>query len=186
MPDRAVFALAWWIYRLIKSTPSDLWRDEMREAVSRLLSYFQFTRYPLTPSHWVSLGLRRVVRGEIGVSLYYLALVWSNGLFFYLIAAAASARLYRRGYNRATTGGDLHSLAVRSQQGEPRPLGSGWEDRSLTVAARLADYRESLLDRLLYTVLFFVHPARALVIVKDFRTFRRDPQQWGQIWPLAV
>jgi ABC-2 type transport system permease protein len=34
---------------------------------------------------------------------------------------------------------------------------------------------------LLYAVLLFVHPCTRLLIVKDFRTFRRDPQQWGQI-----
>ncbi|MGH7225877.1 MAG: putative ABC transporter permease subunit, partial [Gemmataceae bacterium] len=107
-------ALIWWIYRLARASPSELWRDEMREAVTRLLSYFQFTRNPLAPSHWVSLGLRRAVRGEVGASLYYLALIWSNGLFLYLIVAAASVRLYRRGYNRLTTGGDLRGKRAGS------------------------------------------------------------------------
>ncbi|HEY7311531.1 MAG TPA: hypothetical protein VH643_19365, partial [Gemmataceae bacterium] len=107
----AVFAvvLGVWIYRMVQASPSDLWRDEMREAVTRLLSYFTFTRNPLAPSHWVSVGLQRAVRGEVGGSLYYLGLVWSNGLLLYLIAAATSARLYRRGYNRLATGGDLRA-----------------------------------------------------------------------------
>jgi ABC-2 type transport system permease protein len=104
-----VVVLGVWVYRMVRASPSELWRDEMREAVTRLLSYFTFTRSPLAPSHWVSLGLQRAVRGEVGGSLYYLALVWSNGLFLYLIAAAASARLYRRGYNRMASGGDLQA-----------------------------------------------------------------------------
>jgi ABC-2 type transport system permease protein len=27
----------------------------------------------------------------------------------------------------------------------------------------------------------FIHPQTRLLIIKDFRTFRRDPQQWGQV-----
>ncbi len=114
-----VVVLGVWIYRMIQASSSTLWRDEMREAVTRLLGYFTFTGSPLTPSHWVSLGLRRAVRGDVGGSLYYLALVWSNGLLLYLIAASASARLYRRGYNRLATGGDPGGhLARRTEKDE--------------------------------------------------------------------
>jgi ABC-2 type transport system permease protein len=37
------------------------------------------------------------------------------------------------------------------------------------------------MDSLLNTALPFVHPNTRLLIIKDFRTFRRDPQQWGQV-----
>src|SRR5262245_19998530 len=37
------------------------------------------------------------------------------------------------------------------------------------------------MDRLLGACLAFVHPGTRLLIVKDFRTFRRDPKQWGQV-----
>jgi ABC-2 type transport system permease protein len=173
-----VLALVAWIYSMAQASPSDLWRDEMREAVTRLLSYFQFTRNPLAPSHWVSFGLRSVVRGEIGLALYYLALVWANGLFLYLIAAAASAWLYRRGYNRMTTGGDL----LRSGR-EPAALAAGWaaSNPAANAAGSPQRWHESWMDRLFYAALCFVHPSTRLLIIKDFRTFRRDPQQWGQI-----
>lgn len=155
-----------WIYRMMQGSSAELWREETREAVTRLLSYFTFTRSPVAPSHWVSLGLRRVVRGEVDVALYYLALVWSNGLFLYLITAAVSSPLYRRGYNRMTTGGDL-----RRTSGE----------LAASAVASPIRWREAWIDRLLYAQLFFVHRSTRLLIVKDFRTFRRDPQQWGQI-----
>jgi ABC-2 type transport system permease protein len=145
-------AVSMYLYRMITASSSEEWREETREAVTRLLGYFHFTRNPLTPSHWVSIGLRRAVRGEIGTSLYYLALVWSNGLLLYLIAAVAAWKLYRRGYNRMATGGSLR-----------RRYGGAW------------------MDSLLNTALPFVHPNTRLLIVKDFRTFRRDPQQWGQV-----
>jgi ABC-2 type transport system permease protein len=166
-----------WIYRMTTASPSELWRDEMREAVTRLLSYFQFTRNPLAPSHWVSLGLRRVVRGEVGVALYYLALVWSNGLFFYLIAAVASTWLYRRGYNRMTTGSDFWANGRRLLAARDTVSQLAGSTRRQMPAVR----REFWMDRLLYGVLFFAHPCTRLLLIKDFRTFRRDPQQWGQI-----
>lgn len=155
-----------WIYRMMHGSSAELWREETREAVTRLLSYFTFTRSPVAPSHWVSLGLRRVVRGEVDVALYYLALVWSNGLFLYLITAAVSSQLYRRGYNRMTTGGDLRRTSAEQAE---------------SACASPIRRREAWVDRLLYALLFFVHRSTRLLIVKDFRTFRRDPQQWGQI-----
>ncbi len=167
-----VVALIVWIYRMVKASPADLWRDEMREAVTRLLGYFDFTRSPLAPSHWVSVGLRRVVRGEVNVSLYYLALVWSHGLFLYLIAAASSVQLYRRGFNRMITGGNLLRTRAGSVNARSAPVADAPGSRS---------FRESWMDRLVYVVLFFVHPRTRLLLIKDFRTFRRDPQQWGQI-----
>jgi ABC-2 type transport system permease protein len=175
-----VLMLGVWVYRMFQGSSSELWRDEMREAVTRLLGYFTFTRNPLAPSHWVSLGLQRAVRGELAGSFYYLALVWSNGLLLYLIASAASAWLYRRGYNRMMTGGSRRS-AVRLLF-RRAPKRSATAPAPLRVAAKqTADFREAWIDRLLYVMLPFVHPSTRLLIIKDFRTFRRDPQQWGQI-----
>jgi ABC-2 type transport system permease protein len=123
-----------------------------RETVGRLLSWFSFARNSFAPSHWVALGLRKAARGDLGGTAYYLALVWGNGLFLYLIAALASARLYRRGYNRLATGGTLR-----------RRYGGSW------------------MDAVLRTALFPMNERMRLLIVKDFRTFRRDPQQWAQV-----
>jgi ABC-2 type transport system permease protein len=171
-------ALAVWIYRMAQASSSELWRDETREAVTRLLSYFHFTRNPLAPSHWVSLGLRRVLRGEVGVSLYYLALVWANGLFLYVIAAVAARGLYRRGYNRLMTGGELRHVPVPKVEHLRRECAPSC---SATWPLERPAPREAWMDRLLSAMLPFVHPSTRLLIIKDFRTFRRDPQQWGQI-----
>ncbi len=37
------------------------------------------------------------------------------------------------------------------------------------------------IDRMIARLLSFVHPGTRLLIEKDFRTFRRDPSQWGQV-----
>ena len=59
----------------------------------------------MMPSHWFSQGLYAAAVGNLERTLYYLALVWSNGLFLYVLTVAVSRWLYRRGYNRIASGG---------------------------------------------------------------------------------
>jgi ABC-2 type transport system permease protein len=123
-----------------------------RDAVSGLLGQLTFARAAWVPSHWMTRGLQSAARGDLAGTLYPLALVWSNGLALYVLAAFVAGRWYRRGYNRLATGGDLR-----------RRYGGGAVDAAL---ARL---------------LWFVDRPTRLLIVKDFRTFRRDPGQWAQV-----
>jgi ABC-2 type transport system permease protein len=140
---------AWWTYRLSISARNAILNAD---ALQQLLGNLAFAQGPLVPSHWMSRGLEAAARGDVGGALYPLALVWSNGLFIYLIASWASAHLYRRGYNRLATGGTLR-----------RRYGGNW------------------LDQILSGMVGFLHPQTRLLIIKDFRTFRRDPTQWAQI-----
>lgn len=128
-----------------------------REAIHQLLGRFTFAKGSLMPNHWVSAGLQAASRDDLSEAGRNLLLVWSNGLFFYLLAAAASVPLYRRGFNRIATGGDIR-----------KNYGGHW------------------LDRALETVLAFLDQRTRLLIIKDFRTFRRDPQQWAQVLLLTT
>ncbi len=139
---------AWWGYTWA-SAGSDLFS---RDALNQLLGEIVFVRSRFMPAHWVAQGLQAAALGELGSMTYFLALVWSNGLFFYVITAWTAGKLYRRGFNRVVTGGTLR-----------KRYGGGWLDRAL--------------DRLI----FFAQPQTRLLILKDFRTFRRDPAQWAQI-----
>jgi len=123
-----------------------------RDAVSGLLGQLTFARAAWVPSHWMTRGLQSAARGDLAGTLYPTALVWSNGLVLYVLAAYVSSRWYRRGYNRLATGGD-----VRRRYGGTR------------------------LDAALARLLWFVDQPTRLLIVKDFRTFRRDPAQWAQV-----
>ena len=143
--------LSWQIYSLAVEGRAAA-REGDSAVANTLLNRIKFARSITLPSAWVARGLQAAGQGDLAGSGYYLALVWSNGLFFYLVAAFAASRLYRRGFNRLTTGGDLR-----------RKHGGAW------------------LDRILNRLLPFVHRGTRLLIVKDFRTFRRDPQQWGQV-----
>lgn len=140
--------LGFWAYRL---APRD-WMNLNRDYEERLLAQLALTRGPLAPNHWMSRGLQAAARRDWTVAGYCLALIWSNGLFLYLVSAWVSARLYRRGFNRVATGGALRKR-----------------------------YAGHWLDRMLAAVLGFLHRQTRLLIIKDFRTFRRDPAQWAQI-----
>jgi ABC-2 type transport system permease protein len=148
---------AWWIYRVLISTRSammDVNADGRphSDALEQLFGQLTFARGVLFPSHWMTRGLEAAARGELMSALYPLALVWSNGLFLYVVAAWISSRLYRRGYNRLATGGKLR-----------RRYGGSWLDWAMAGLLR------------------FLHAQTRLLIIKDFRTFRRDPAQWAQI-----
>jgi ABC-2 type transport system permease protein len=125
---------------------------ESRSALERLLAHVTFARGVLAPNYWMARGLLAASRGQLGEAAYGLALLWGNGLFAYLVAAWMAARLYRRGYNRVATGD------VRR-----RRQGGLW------------------LDRLLEKLLGGLQAQTRLLLIKDFRTFRRDPAQWGQV-----
>lgn len=122
------------------------------EALNRLLGRFAFASGALMPNHWVARGLQRAGQAKEWHALRYLLLVWVNGLFLYVLAAWASRYLYRPGFNRLSTGGTLR-----------RRYGGHW------------------LDHILSACLGFVQPSTRILLIKDFRTFRRDPQQWAQI-----
>jgi ABC-2 type transport system permease protein len=123
-----------------------------RDGLQWLDTQFAFARANLMPSHWMTRGIQAAARGDAAGAAYPLALLWANGLMAYLAAAFTAGRLYRRGFNRLATGGSLR-----------RRYGGAWLDAA-------ADRLLGFLDR-----------QTRLLIIKDFRTFRRDPAQWAQI-----
>jgi ABC-2 type transport system permease protein len=143
-----------WIYQraLTARQLLDPGRGENREVILKLLGALEFVNSALLPSHWAARGVRSAAQGRLSDAAYELLILWTNGLFLYLVAAWAAKKLYRRGYDRITA--------------------AGTERRR---------YRVSRLDQLIEAALWWARPATRLLIVKDFRTFRRDPQQWAQI-----
>jgi ABC-2 type transport system permease protein len=156
-----VAAVGLWVYQASAALQS---QSDNREMLNKLLGGAGYTQGVAVPSHWMTRGLQtagegfllRSPQGEPG-TLYYLALLWSNGLFAYVVTAWAARALYRRGYNRLATGSAPRSRA--------------------SVLSALP----AALDRLVGGVLWFLDPQTRLLIIKDFRTFRREPAQWAQI-----
>lgn len=145
-----IAGVATWTYSLFRS--SSQFEFGMRDWMNQLIGGLGVFHNPWMPAHWIAQGLQSAAIDQPATMAYYLALVWSNGLFLYVLTAWAAKKLYRRGYNRVVTGGTLR-----------RRYGGQW------------------LDNLLGRLLFFLDPQTRLLIIKDFRTFRRDPAQWAQI-----
>ena len=123
------------------------------------LGKLSFSQHKLLPSWWLSEGLLAALQaGRSGApasrasdAVMFLALLLGNGLLGTIVAAAVGKVVYRRAYSR------LHGSSAQ----KPQP-GGAWVD---AVAARL---------------LFPFPPAMQLLLLKDFRHFRRDPAQWSQ------
>jgi ABC-2 type transport system permease protein len=130
--------------------------------LQRLIDYLALARSDLMPSQWMRRGLMTAGRGDWQEALFFLALIWSNGLFLYVLTAALAARLYRRGYNRLAGGLAGLTAARGPTPRRCRPRGV-WIDNGLSLLLR------------------FLPAQTRLLIVKDFRTFRREPAQWGQV-----
>lgn len=125
--------------------------------LENLIGQFGIVRSAIAPSHWMTRGVLAAARGDVAETLAPLALVWSNGLLAFVIAAAAAKHLYRPGYDR-------HA-------------GSG---RGKKV------YGTSVLDRVMGGLVFYLDRPTRTLVVKDFRTFRRDPSQWALLLVFAT
>lgn len=146
----ACFAIsAWWVGQWVRAARIT---NVTSGTFQELIDQVSFARSFLIPSHWMTRGLQAAARGNAAETGYHLGLIWSNGLFSYLLTAWLARHCYRRGYNRLATGGSLR-----------RRYGGNW------------------MDRLVSGLVAFLHPQTRLLIVKDFRTFRRDPAQWVQV-----
>jgi ABC-2 type transport system permease protein len=138
-----------WIYRAIVLAQE---AARSRDSLQSLFDMFAITQSEFNPGHWVSTGLMAAARGNIDGIMLPLALLWSNGLMLYLVAAWGAGRWYRRGYNRIATGGDLR----RKRRGT-------WPDQLLSI------------------FIWPLSRNMQLLIRKDFRSFRRDPAQMAQL-----
>ena len=121
-----------------------------KNEVESLLGQFQLVRSPLAPSHWMTTGIMAAARREPVEAVVPLALLWSNGLVAYLAAAFAARRVYRTAYDRLAGGGRGKKI-----------------------------YRGSVLDRAMEALVFYLPQPTRVLVVKDFRSFRRDPTQWA-------
>lgn len=132
-----------------------LWRTPGDTLTSDWLGNMQnrlaFCQHPLWPSRWMSAGLLASARGEWSRSGYYLMVLSAHAGLGYLAAAAVVRDLYFRGYSR-----------VQGSRSNRRRVGL------------------YVLDDLFHRLCFFLPRPIRLLILKDLRTFRRDPAQWSQ------
>lgn len=120
------------------------------EVLNEVLGHVRFASAAWLPTHWQSQGLRQAARGQWEPALRYLSLSLTTGLMAFCLSAWVARRWYRIGLDRL------------SQQERRQHTGRfAWLDHLPTIMPGLTRQEKSLL-------------------VKDFRTFRRDVRQWGQ------
>lgn len=122
-----------------------------QEWFDTLLRRLEFSQHPLLPSRWMSTGLIRAAQGNWSDGFFYLGITAAHAAMAYLAAAVVARDLYRQGYSRVQGG--------------------------RTSRRRYGFYT---LDGLFHRAFFFVARPIRLLILKDLRTFRRDPTQWSQ------
>jgi ABC-2 type transport system permease protein len=122
-----------------------------RDWLDALLGQLAFSQHPLLPSRWMSHGLIEAASGNWRDGLFYLMVTATNAGLGYLIAAVVARDLYRQGYSRVQGG--------RSSR------------------RRIGLYA---LDAVFHRLFFFLPGPIRLLILKDLRTFLRDPAQWSQ------
>jgi len=144
----AVSILTYWLVQFGMAARSTLLTPKKNE-VEGLIGQFALVQHPAMPSHWMTNGLMAAARGELGNALTPLALLWSNGLMLYLGATLLAKRIYRKAYDRVAGGGSAKRI-----------------------------YKSSVLDRFMEWSVFYLDKPTRILVVKDFRTFRRDPTQW--------
>ena len=116
-----------------------------------MLGRLAFCQNPLWPSRWMSAGLLASAKGQWSQAGFHLMVLSAHAALGYLVAAVAARDLYRRGYSR-----------VQGGRTSRRRRGLG--------------FLETIVHRLFA---FLPRPIR-LLIIKDLRTFLRDPAQWSQ------
>jgi ABC-2 type transport system permease protein len=120
--------------------------------IGRVLDKVSFCQHPLLPSYWMSKGVLGISQGNwSGASFFYLTLL-SNVLFGFLL-------LYLFAESR------FHALWTRAR--------FSWSSKG---------YLSSwVVDKAFQPLLFFMEPPSRMLILKDLKTFLRDPPQWSQM-----
>ncbi|MCG8584494.1 MAG: hypothetical protein MI757_07275 [Pirellulales bacterium] len=129
-----------------------------QDVVGRL----EFAQHRLLPSWWLSSGLLEAGRSSVDTwssqlqtpwaeSIMFLALLFSNALVIHLLMVIVARRWFRESYT-----------SLVASPGARRGA------------------RFSVADWLVRKASFMLPKQVRLILVKDFRTFRRDPVQWSQ------
>ncbi len=120
--------------------------------IEKLLGELSYLKAALLPSTWPSKAIQFSIQDQPGEAAFYLVVTMSTGLFVSYWASRAVSRKLLTAFGRA------QASPSRSR------AYSGWMSRWLTRAA------------------FFYLPSQMrAVILKDVRSFLRDPIQWSQL-----
>jgi len=150
MAGVALFGASIWWLGILQAFNEGM-RSSGEMWIQSVIGHLRMTENPLLPSRWAAAAVRDLAAGALGRAWRNTWLLLTNGLFFGMVGAYAARWLYATGYQRVQGRGGRHGRV-----------------------------RTNLPYRILERLLFGVNTQMRLLLVKDVKTFLRDPAQWSQ------
>lgn len=147
------------LFRFWSSNPDSLKGADLVANLHEVLKHTEICMHPLLPSTWVSEALFAAGRGLNGQAGFFLMALLANALFALVITARMGATMFYPAWNRVMSAVPMMQARASSEAWYRQPQQSGG----------------SLWQRLLR-----LDRASHAVLIKDVRTFLREPTQWGQ------
>ncbi|WP_395745245.1 putative ABC transporter permease subunit [Prosthecobacter sp.] len=131
---------------------------DMSASLNQILKHTEICMHPLLPSSWVAETIQAAARGISERALFFNLVLLANALMSILITTRIASAFYYPAWNRIMSAAP--GAGSKAKAAAPRPQSSAknhWLRRMLG------------LDR-----------ASFALLVKEVRTFLREPVQWGQ------
>ncbi len=119
--------------------------------IKSILEKLGFSRNPFLPSYWTVRGITEAAKSEWSEAIFYWFLLLSNAAFGFLVCLKSAGFFYKTAWSASQT-----------------PMKKQRKKRKRSFYA--------ILDHLL----FFLNHKSRLLVIKDVKTFFRDPSQWSQ------
>lgn len=137
-------------FRIVKIPGAGGFNQDLKIA-SEVFESIRFSENPLLPSAWVAKGILHLRYGRTESALFFLGVIVANALFLTALAHSLAARIMRRGWFVS------QDLPSRKRRGA-----------------------RSGIDAVVGRLLFFMGRRVRQIVLKDAKTFVRDPVQWSQ------
>ena len=127
---------------------------EMQASVGVIPSRLGFTQHFMTPNYWITEALLGISEGRPGgfrTGAYFFSALATSALFFLALGWFLAGTFYESAYSSATTGELIRRVTGRSR-----------------------------LERLCKPLLLH-YPEIMILVLKDIKSFLRDPAQWSQV-----
>lgn len=130
---------------------------DMSASLNQILRHTEICMHPLLPSSWVAEAIQSAGRGISERTLFFNLVLLANALLSILITTRIAGSNYYPAWNRIMSAAPGAGRKIKAPTARTQPARTYWLRRILA------------LDRASYALL-----------VKEVRTFLREPVQWGQ------
>jgi ABC-2 type transport system permease protein len=155
----AASALGLLLYRFFQSSPDAIKGRDLVANLQEVMKHTEICMHPLLPSTWVSELIFAAGHGLTDQAVFFLLTLLANALFSLVVTARLGADLFYPAWQR------VMSATPMTLTRDPKTFWYRQPQRT----------RHQLWRRLLK-----LDRASHALLVKDVRTFLREPTQWGQ------